>query len=231
MEAAWQNACTCPTFLEFARALTASVEWHDLHERLCKSAKETIGEFAKCLYFDSFSDRKENIFAIGMSGSGKSTVLGAFENILSANRVFSPVYESSAPFSALRPHHLLGSFQEFRCVPQINPATLLLLTERRPNLQVNVKHEEAVVIPNGGPRCILSANYLKTCAGWNDEDIEALYDRGMVFWWHRKLPQEMRTQASRNKCKKCSIAFVAQCSPPLRAHLENKLGPLTAPHQ
>ena len=229
MEESWASICTCPTPLGHAADLLWSVQWHDEYERLCKNSMSVIGNFAKNLYFDSFSDRKENIFGVGVKGTGKSTVLAAFENILHPDRVFTPSFDASAPFSALRDHHLLGCFQEFRCRPNISSSTLLLWTERKGNLTVDVKHEDPIHLPDGGPRCIFSGNYLTKCAGWQDEDIEALYDRAETFWWNRALPGEKRSQASRNKCKKCAISFLAWCSPELLNVLECKLGPLPRP--
>ena len=96
--------------------------------------------------------------------------------------------------------------------------------------KVNVKHEDATHLPGGGPRCIFSSNYLKKCAGWESEDIEALYDRRTKIAWARELPGEMRTQAARAACRRCSVAYLAECSAKLKVHLEQKLGPQTDDH-
>ena len=107
----------------------------------------------------------------------------------------------------LRGHHILGNFQEFRCAPNVNCSTVLLLMEQKKDLMVDVKHDDPIHLPNGGPRCILSGNYLSQCVGWKDEDIEALYDRGMTFWWNRELPQGARNQNSKKKMQKMRYHF------------------------
>ena len=182
MDAPWQSVCVCPVALGLANDLLGSVNWHDSTERLHKNSKETIGAFAKCLYFDKFAERKDNLFVIGIKASGETTVLSAFRNILPEDRVFTLIYDSGAPFAKLRERHILGNFQEFRCRPTIASSTLLLWTERQRNLYVDVKHDDGILLPHGGPRCIFSSNYLTKCPGWNDEDSEALYDRGETFW-------------------------------------------------
>ena len=228
MDAAWQSVCVCPVALGLGLAndLLGSVNWHDSTERLRKNRKETIGAFAKCLYFANFADRKDNLFAIGIKGSGETTVLSAFRNILPEDRVFTPIYDSGAPFAKLRERHILGNFQEFRCRTTIAASTSLQWTERQRNLYVDVKHDDGILLPHGGPRCIFSSNYLTKCPGWNDEDIEAPYDRGETFWWNRELPVEKRKQAARSTCKRRSVTFLAWRSPELLQHLENKFGPL-----
>ena len=225
MDIAWKAECACSPPNTLKRQLIWSVEWHDKNERQFKESKRLLGAFAANLYFGTFQDRKENIFGVGTKGSGKSTVLHVFENLVPPHRVFAPAYDSSAPFSGLGDHHILGSFQEFRCRQNVDSATTLLWLEGKENLKVDVKHEAPLVLPRGGPRCILSSNYLIQCAGWKDADIEALYDRCEVFYWNMALPEGARTQAARNKCQKCSIAFLAACSPKLLSHFERTLGP------
>ena len=229
LEEAWKSICVCSTPLQLASDNLQIVKWHDASERLCKDSEKTIGDYAKYLYLDAFPDRRENIFGIGKKGTGKSTILCAFEHIVPDHLIFTPVLGSGAPFAMLRDHHILGNFQEFRCAPNVNCSTVLLLMERKKDLMVDVKHDDPIHLPNGGPRCVLSGNYLSKCVGWKDEDIEALYDRGMTFWRNRELPQGNRNQNSKKKCKKCAITFLAWCSPELKNALENKLGPLPMP--
>ena len=224
MEAAWSTPCTCSKPQEFERALMWSVSWRDKHEPLCRNAKSTIGEFAECLFFDSFKDRKENIFAVGVKGSGKTTVLNAFINILPDRRVFCPSYDSHAPFSGLNERHIVGNFQEFRCLPTMNNSTLLLWTERKPNLKVDVKHEDPTILPKGGPRCLFSCNYLSPCPGWKQEDIDTLYDRANAIFWRKELPADRRTQAARSTCQECSVTFLAKCGAKLKDALSKATG-------
>ena len=128
MDAAWQSVCVCPVALGLGLAndLLGSVNWHDSTERLRKNRKETIGKFAKYLYFNNFADRKENLFTIGTKGSGETAVLSAFRNISPEVRVFTPIYDSGAPFAKLRERHILGNFQEFRCRTTIAASTSLV---------------------------------------------------------------------------------------------------------
>ena len=224
MDIAWQDQCTCAAKNDLKAQLIWSVGFHDRNERF-RGSKEVIGTFAENLYFGTFQDRKQNIFGVGAPGSGKTTVLRAFENIAPCHRVFSPVYGSCAPYSCLAEHHLVGSLQEFRCKQNINSATTLLWLEGKENLQVDVKHEGPTVLPRGGPRCVVSANYLTPCVGWQQEDIEAMYDRCEMFYWNLKIPQNARALAPKNKCKKCSAAFLASCSAKLLLHMETKFGP------
>ena len=225
MGKAWKAACTCPSKNKLRQELLWSVEWRDHNERLSKNSKGVIGDYAANLYFDTFQDRKENICASGIKGTGKTTVLHAFENIVPPHRIFAPTYGSGAPFSGLADHHLLGSLQEFRCRPNIDCATVLLWLERKEDLKIDVKHQDPVVIKNGGPRCIVSSNYLRPSPGWQAEDIEAFYDRCACFYWNLSLPQEQKTQAARNKCQRCSVGFLAACSPKLLSSLESTFGP------
>ena len=184
-----------------------------------------IGEYAANLYFDTFQDRKENICATGIKGTGKTTALHAFENILPPRRISPPTYGSGAPFSGLEDYHLLGSLQEFRCRPNVDCATVLLWLERKGDLKIDVKRQDPVVIKNGGPRCIVSSNYLRPSPGWQAEDIEAFYDRRERFFWILSLPQGQKTQAARNNCKRCSVGSLAACSPKLLSRLEGTFGP------
>ena len=228
MDEAWRAPRACPEPKQLQKSLLWSVKWHDRMEPMCKNSINAIGNFAENLYFDSFQDRKENLFSIGAKGSGKTTVLNAFFNILPTRRIFTPAYESNAPFSGIRNHHIVGNFQEFRCHPKINKSTLLLWTERRPDLKIDVKHEDPTILRNGGPRCIFSTNYLKPCQGWGQEDIDALHDRAVHFVWTLQLPDHRRTLAARNTCKKCSIGFLARCSAKLgAAFVESTGGPET----
>ena len=138
MERAWKEGCTCLKLNEYKKNLVGGAKWHDDHEEVCKHSMQTIGNFAECLFFDSFKDRRGNLFACGIKGSGKTTAIKAFANLLPTHRVFDPAYESSAPFAGLADHHLLGDFSEFRCRPNINSSTLLLWTERKANLMVSI---------------------------------------------------------------------------------------------
>ena len=153
-----------------------------------------IGNFAKHLQFGVFSDRKENISGVGVKGTRNSAALAAFGNILRPDRVFAPPFDASAPFSALRDHHLLGRLQEFRCRPSISSWALLLWAGRKGNFTVGAKREDPIRLPAGGPRRIISGNYSTKRAGWQDGDTEALYDRAEASWWNRPLPRRKRSQ-------------------------------------
>ena len=90
MGKAWKAACTCPSKNKLRQELLWSAEWHDHNERLSKNSRGVIGDYAANLYFDAFQDRKENICASGIKGTGKTTALRAFENIVPPTAFLPP---------------------------------------------------------------------------------------------------------------------------------------------
>ena len=221
---AFKSICQC-SGRKLYEDLKMSVEWHDAHERSFTNSQKIIGQYAHNLCTDGFKDRQENIMIIGERGAGKTTVLNAFEIITPPSRVFTPSHESSTPFSGLRSHHILGCFQEFRIRENFAAPTLLLWLERAPNLKIDVKHEVPVNLPDGGPRCIFTTNSLATTKGWDVDDVAALKDRMVIIEWKRELPDEVRSQAARKKCRKCAIDFLSWCSPTLHGLLIREAAP------
>ena len=214
--------CTCPVRNGLRNAYIRTVKWHDENEYVFRHSKSLFGDFAEAMCDGHFSDRCQTIYLVGVSGTGKSSVLNAFLNVVPDRRVFHPVYGSSAPFANLRPYHIIGNYQEFRVSPKMEPNTLLLMLERAENVPFDVKGESSLSIPRG-PRNIMSSNYLKPRDNWMQEDIDAILDRVKTGTWTRKLPIEFRENSPVNvlecKCKKCSIAFLCWCSPALARKL------------
>ena len=58
--------------------------------------------------------RPKNCFLTGNPGSGKSALVDLITTMLPDKRIFRPVLESSAPFAAIRPHHLLSACDDWR---------------------------------------------------------------------------------------------------------------------
>ena len=208
--------CECSPPYGYKKALIQTVKFHDSHEYSFKGSKKMIGDFAKAMCGGDFNDRSQTIHLHGVSGSGKSTVLNPFLNLLPPRRVFNPVYGSSAPWSHMRNYHLIGNYQEFRPDPLMRSNTLLLLLERAENAQLNVKGDAAVSVARG-PRCIMTSNRFKPCQNWSEDDITAIFDRITTGTWTQKIPQEMRKKSAFNflesKCKRCSVDFLSWCSP------------------
>ena len=58
--------------------------------------------------------RPKNCSLTGNPGSGKSVLVDLITTMLPDKRIFRPVLESSAPFAAIRPHHLLSVCDDWR---------------------------------------------------------------------------------------------------------------------
>ena len=82
------SSCTCPKPSELATSLKSLIDWHDENEISFKDSRGLIGSFAYSLYADEFPDRRQTIYFTGTFGSGKSSVLNIFLNVVPARRIF-----------------------------------------------------------------------------------------------------------------------------------------------
>ena len=211
-----RESCVCGTGheLALAKALVHTVLFHDAVENA--GTRCLFGRFVQGLYDDKFQDREQTLCIIGAPGTGKSTVINPFLNILPRRRVYTPCYDSKFPYSELRPHHLLISYQEFRCSDQWQPSTVLLMLERSSDVRLDKKGEKATVL-RCPPRGVMTTNYLTPSGKWKERDIQGVMDRMSKTYWNVPLPQDARKNADINvlesKCKRCSAHFLCWAAP------------------
>ena len=221
MKEAVDAQCTCSG--DAPGALFASlkwvIEWRDENELFFKGSKNLIGEFAYKMFTGNFSNRRQTLFFGGEAGSGKSSVLNIFLNVVPKERIFTPTYESAFPFSKMKPWHVIGNYQEFRLMPKWSPSTTLLILERSENVQIDVKHEASFTVAQG-PRNIMSSNTLTPKGPWTQHDITAILDRVMPARWDLHLPSvQSKFNVLECTCKRCSVELMMFCSPQLAAEL------------
>ena len=168
---------------------------------------------------DNFTDRRQTLYLGGEPGSGKSSLLNIFLNVTPKHRVFSPVYESGFPFSAIKPWHLIGNYQEFRLMPKWSPSTTLLMLERAENAQLDVKNEGSTSVPRG-PRNIMTSNHLTPKGPWSPEDVVAVLDRVVPMRWDLKRPAMVsECNVLEARCRRRSVEIMRFCSPEMARDL------------
>ena len=216
LEEALRTECTCAADLGLAKALAHTIQFHDGMENAETRGK--FAQFAERLVADEFPDREQTLCLVGAPGSGKSSAVNPFLNVVPERRVYRPCYENKFPYGQMRPHHLLIAYQDFRCTDQWQPSTVLLMLERAPNVMLDKKCEKAIKLANP-PRGVMTCNYLEPAGRWKPMDIQALWDRMVKVEWKLPIPVAARAQSSMNvlesKCKKCSGYLLCWLSPVL----------------
>ena len=217
-----QSPCICGpgSELAVAKAFVNTVQFHDEVENA--GARALFGRFVQGLFEDKFQDREQTLCVIGVPGTGKSTAVNPFLTILPRRRVYRPSYDNKFPYSELKPHHLMISYQEFRLTDQWQPSTVLLMLERPTDVRLDRKCEKAFTIQTP-PRGVMTTNYLTPSGKWKDRDVQAVMDRVTKTYWNAPLPQTARKNTTVNplesKCKRCAAHFLCWTEPTIAQKL------------
>ena len=150
--ASLKTVCTCSSPSALLNCLKESLEYHD-KEEMRKNTSRIIGQWA-CRLIDpavGFKDRKQTLYIIGVPGSGESTILNCFLNMVPKERRFVVDFGSSFPFAPLRDTYVIADYNEFRINPRHSPSVWLQVLARSP-VQVDVKGQESVFVESPRPQ-------------------------------------------------------------------------------
>ena len=166
--------------------------------------------------------RPRNCFFLGSPSSGKSPLTDLVTNILPKFRIFGPTLESSAPYAALRPHHLLSVTDDWRFSGKVPITATLQWLEGR-EFGVDIKGKDPFVL-KCGPCRLYSSNRDNNTATWQQVDIEAFRERCYIVHLDAKIPLNYRRPdvGAKAKCTHCIVRVLAKFAPSVKKVWEAK---------
>ena len=150
--------------------------------------------------------RPKNCYIVGRPTSGKSTLSDLVSRIIRKRRIFTPVLDSSTPFSNMRDSYILSTCDDWRFSSKVPVTGTLQWLEGR-SFGVDVKGKEPVPITRG-PVCLFSSNHDNPKDNWREIDIQAFHDRCYVVIMANKIPPSSRRPDVGKKMETCAFCRI-----------------------